>query len=175
MGVAKDQNGCRFLQRKFEEGGAAAIAAVFPEILDNLIELMIDPFGNYLIQKLLDRCSEEQRLQVKAAGAPVSVGYVQSGHCWACKTGVLPWAVLDALQGMGAASGRSSPRICLCTTPAAVQSVLYFQPVRAKGIVHSFVPLQSGWWCCLAHARPLTTFTLHRACSQVSWETAKQD
>ena len=68
VGVAKDQNGCRFLQRKFEEGGAAAIAAVFPEILDNLIELMIDPFGNYLIQKLLDRCSEEQRLQVRQRG-----------------------------------------------------------------------------------------------------------
>ena len=64
LSVAKDQNGCRFLQRKFDEGGAAAIALVFPEVLDNLIELMVDPFGNYLIQKLLDRCSEEQRLQV---------------------------------------------------------------------------------------------------------------
>ena len=64
LSVAKDQNGCRFLQRKFDEGGAASIALVFPEVLDNLIELMVDPFGNYLIQKLLDRCSEEQRLQV---------------------------------------------------------------------------------------------------------------
>ena len=64
LSVAKDQNGCRFLQRKFDEGGAASIAMVFPEVLDNLIELMVDPFGNYLIQKLLDRCSEEQRLQV---------------------------------------------------------------------------------------------------------------
>lgn len=63
--VAKDQNGCRFLQRKFDEGGASAIAQVFPEILDNLIDLMTDPFGNYLTQKLLDRCSEEQRLQVQ--------------------------------------------------------------------------------------------------------------
>ena len=62
--MAKDQNGCRFLQRKFDEGGAASIAMVFPEVLDNLIELMVDPFGNYLIQKLLDRCCEEQRLQV---------------------------------------------------------------------------------------------------------------
>ena len=62
--VAKDQNGCRFLQRKFDEGGALAIALVFPEILNNLIELMTDPFGNYLTQKLLDRCSEDQRLQV---------------------------------------------------------------------------------------------------------------
>ena len=31
---------------------------------------MVDPFGNYLIQKLLDRCSEEQRLQVLRAVAP---------------------------------------------------------------------------------------------------------
>lgn len=62
--VAKDQNGCRFLQRKFDEGGASAIAQVFPEILDSLIDLMTDPFGNYLTQKLLDRCSEDQRLQV---------------------------------------------------------------------------------------------------------------
>jgi len=34
------------------------------EILEKLVDLMMDPFGNYLIQKLLDRCSEEQRLQV---------------------------------------------------------------------------------------------------------------
>ena len=64
LAVAKDQNGCRFLQRKFDEGGAAAIGAVLPEVLEHLIELMMDPFGNYLIQKLLDRCSEDQRLAV---------------------------------------------------------------------------------------------------------------
>eukprot|EP00798_Chlamydomonas_sp_ICE-L_P020343 gene20343-27105_t len=52
MTVAKDQNGCRFLQRKFDEGGATAIAVVFPEILDNIVLLMSDPFGNYLVQKL---------------------------------------------------------------------------------------------------------------------------
>ena len=66
MSVAKDQNGCRFLQRKFDEGGPAAIQAVLPEVLEHLIDLMMDPFGNYLIQKLLDRCSEEQRLAVRA-------------------------------------------------------------------------------------------------------------
>lgn len=63
--MAKDQNGCRFLQRKFDEGGATAIGAVLPEVLEHLIDLMMDPFGNYLIQKLLDRCSEDQRMQVR--------------------------------------------------------------------------------------------------------------
>ena len=37
---------------------------MLPEILGHLMELMVDPFGNYLIQKLLDRCDEAQRLQV---------------------------------------------------------------------------------------------------------------
>lgn len=67
--VAQDQNGCRFLQRKFDEGGPASISLVFQEVLDHLVELMMDPFGNYLIQKLLDRCSEEQRLQVLKAAS----------------------------------------------------------------------------------------------------------
>lgn len=67
--VAQDQNGCRFLQRKFDEGGAQTIAHVFPEILENIVHLMKDPFGNYLIQKLLDRCSEDQRTQVVKAVA----------------------------------------------------------------------------------------------------------
>ena len=34
------------------------------QVLAHLVELMTDPFGNYLIQKLLDRCSEQQRSEV---------------------------------------------------------------------------------------------------------------
>eukprot|EP00210_Caulerpa_lentillifera_P000590 g571.t1 len=67
--VAQDQNGCRFLQRKFDEGGAQSIAKVFTEIIANIVPLMKDPFGNYLIQKLLDRCSEPQRTEVVKAVA----------------------------------------------------------------------------------------------------------
>lgn len=67
--VAQDQNGCRFLQRKFDEGGSQAISKVFSEIISSIIPLMKDPFGNYLIQKLLDRCSESQRTEVVKAVA----------------------------------------------------------------------------------------------------------
>ena len=81
MAVAKDQNGCRFLQRKFDEGGAAAIQAVLPEVLEHLIELMMDPFGNYLIQKLLDRCSEEQRLAVRSI-APSLIDALTLANGW---------------------------------------------------------------------------------------------
>lgn len=81
MAVAKDQNGCRFLQRKFDEGGPAAIQAVLPEVLEHLIDLMMDPFGNYLVQKLLDRCSEEQRLAVCFPPASVNGLSKASGLC----------------------------------------------------------------------------------------------
>lgn len=67
--AAKDQAGCRFLQKKFDEGGPASIEVVFSEILADILDLMMDPFGNYLIQKLLDRCSEEQRLEVLKASS----------------------------------------------------------------------------------------------------------
>jgi len=62
--MAKDQNGGRFLQRMFDEGRMEDIQMIFNEIIGHVVELMMSPFGNYLIQKLLDVCSEEQRLQI---------------------------------------------------------------------------------------------------------------
>ncbi|KAJ0988608.1 hypothetical protein J5N97_006964 [Dioscorea zingiberensis] len=61
--IAKDQHGCRFLQRKFDEG-KDQVDKIFNGIIDHVAELMTDPFGNYLIQKLLDVCSEEQRMSI---------------------------------------------------------------------------------------------------------------
>ncbi|CAA7047918.1 unnamed protein product [Microthlaspi erraticum] len=37
---------------------------VFNELIPHVVELMVDPFGNYLMQKLLDVCNEEQRTQI---------------------------------------------------------------------------------------------------------------
>ncbi|OVA16403.1 zinc finger protein [Macleaya cordata] len=65
--MAKDQNGCRFLQRKFTEGTAEDINKIFFEIIDHIVELMTDPFGNYLVQKLLEVCNEVQRMQILRA------------------------------------------------------------------------------------------------------------
>ncbi|KAK7246760.1 hypothetical protein RIF29_41630 [Crotalaria pallida] len=62
--IAKDQYGCRFLQRMFDEGTPEDIELIFNEIIDHVVELMLNPFGNYLMQKLLDVCNEEQRMQI---------------------------------------------------------------------------------------------------------------
>ncbi|KAL9247643.1 hypothetical protein vseg_021056 [Gypsophila vaccaria] len=62
--MAKDQHGCRFLQKKFEDGSFEDLHTIFNEIIDHVVELMTNPFANYLIQKLLDVCSEEQRMKI---------------------------------------------------------------------------------------------------------------
>ncbi|KAL0826083.1 hypothetical protein Bca101_049760 [Brassica carinata] len=62
--MAKDQHGCRFLQRIFDEGTPVDALVIFNEVIPHVVELMMDPFGNYLMQKLLDVCNEEQRTQI---------------------------------------------------------------------------------------------------------------
>ncbi|KAJ0077769.1 hypothetical protein Patl1_37015 [Pistacia atlantica] len=62
--IAKDQHGCRFLQKMFDEGSQQNVQIIFDEIIDHVVELMMNPFGNYLMQKLLEVCNEEQRMQI---------------------------------------------------------------------------------------------------------------
>lgn len=63
--LAKDQYGCRFLQKRIDENVVTNHAVrvsnfetIFNEIHTLFYELIIDPFGNYLIQKLIDYCDE---------------------------------------------------------------------------------------------------------------------
>ncbi|KAK2984652.1 hypothetical protein RJ640_006635 [Escallonia rubra] len=62
--MAKDQRGCRFLQKIFDAGNLQDVQIIFNEIIGHVVELMTNPFGNYLVQKLLDICAEEQRMMI---------------------------------------------------------------------------------------------------------------
>ncbi|CAH8306842.1 unnamed protein product [Eruca vesicaria subsp. sativa] len=62
--MAKDQHGCRSLQRILEDGNFLDTKIIFNEVIPHVVELMINPFGNYLMQKLLDVCNEEQRTMI---------------------------------------------------------------------------------------------------------------
>ncbi|KAL1902158.1 hypothetical protein Cpir12675_000058 [Ceratocystis pirilliformis] len=59
--LCKDQHGCRYLQRRLEEHNPDITHAIWTETNQHVVELMTDPFGNYLCQKLLESCSEEER------------------------------------------------------------------------------------------------------------------
>uniref|UniRef100_A0A0D9XZE8 PUM-HD domain-containing protein n=1 Tax=Leersia perrieri TaxID=77586 RepID=A0A0D9XZE8_9ORYZ len=62
--LAKDQNGCRSLQRLFTEGTTDDVKQVFDGIIEYIGELVVDPFGNYLIQKLLEECNHDQKMHI---------------------------------------------------------------------------------------------------------------
>jgi len=51
--LCKDQHGCRFLQRKLEENNPRITEIIFNEVYPHIVELMTDPFGNYLCQKVI--------------------------------------------------------------------------------------------------------------------------
>lgn len=62
--LAKDQYGCRFFQRALEVEPKEFIDLIFSEVLQHVAHLMLDPYGNYVIQKLVEVCSEDQRTQI---------------------------------------------------------------------------------------------------------------
>ncbi|KAJ7830916.1 ARM repeat-containing protein [Mycena olivaceomarginata] len=59
--LCKDQHGCRYLQKKLEEGSAEHRDMIFRETFGHFADLMTDPFNNYLCQKLLEYSTDEQR------------------------------------------------------------------------------------------------------------------
>ncbi|KAL7313825.1 hypothetical protein PS15m_007515 [Mucor circinelloides] len=80
--LCKDQNGCRFLQKKIEEkeNGDKYLEIVFDEIHPHFTELMTDPFGNYLCQKMLEKCNHEQRTVIVETVAPELVKIALNMH-----------------------------------------------------------------------------------------------
>lgn len=58
--VAKDEQGCRFLQKKVDERNPIDIEMILSEVIDDLHELMRHQSANHLIQKLIGALNEEQ-------------------------------------------------------------------------------------------------------------------
>ncbi|KAL2852480.1 hypothetical protein BJY01DRAFT_232537 [Aspergillus pseudoustus] len=80
-GLCKDQHGCRYLQRKLEERSPDHVQLIFDETHLHVVELMTDPFGNYLCQKLLEYSNDDQRTALinSAAHQLVKIALNQHG------------------------------------------------------------------------------------------------
>lgn len=78
--LCRDQYGCRFLQKKLEEGIPTQCDMIFSETFPYFAELMTDPFGNYLCQKLLEHCTDAQRDQIVEAISPDLVAISLNMH-----------------------------------------------------------------------------------------------
>ncbi|XP_052190626.1 pumilio homolog 12-like isoform X2 [Diospyros lotus] len=64
VNLAKDQFGCRLLQKKFENPKEDEIEMAVSEVVSHTGELIRDQFGNYLIQKLMKVGNEKQRSRI---------------------------------------------------------------------------------------------------------------
>lgn len=61
-----DQHGSRFIQQRLEQGQDEDRATVLAEIEPDTFALMMDVFGNYVIQKLFEVCNQGQKVQLAA-------------------------------------------------------------------------------------------------------------
>ncbi len=57
--IAKDNNGCRFLQQKMNEMPLVVLQNIFQQSLPSIAELCNDAFGNFFVQKLVELLSKE--------------------------------------------------------------------------------------------------------------------
>jgi hypothetical protein len=54
VAMSKEQRGCRLLQQAIERGASDILEQILAEVRQHLVFLMVDPFGNYLFQKLVE-------------------------------------------------------------------------------------------------------------------------
>lgn len=62
--LSRDQVGCRLVQQALDEEGPMAATAILNEGLPFWGEAMVDPFGNYLFQKILEKVTAEERIML---------------------------------------------------------------------------------------------------------------
>lgn len=65
-----DQHGCRYLQKKLEDRDPTHLDQIFSEVYPHVVDLMTDPFGNYLVQRLIEYSGPNQLLLIVEAVGP---------------------------------------------------------------------------------------------------------
>ena len=78
--LAHEQNGCRFLQDQLDLRVKAHIDLIFEAVGIDVVPLAMDPFGNYLIQKLVQYGTVEQRVSLVNGAAPSLITIALNVH-----------------------------------------------------------------------------------------------
>ncbi|KAM7208626.1 Pumilio y domain family member 4 [Naviculisporaceae sp. PSN 640] len=78
--LCKDQHGCRYLQKQLETKNPEHVRMIWLETNQHVVELMTDPFGNYLCQKLLEYCNDDERTTLIENAAPDMVRIALNQH-----------------------------------------------------------------------------------------------
>jgi hypothetical protein len=139
--AAKDQLGCRTLQRLFDmPWPTPEVQETYAQLFPALPELMADAYGNFLVQKLLDVAPDAARLDMTQLVAPhlPSIAVTPHGTFAAQK-------LVDSLRGpeerIAVCTGLASSIVPLCTDANGAHVV---QKVIAAVGVRDRLPLVRG-------------------------------
>jgi Pumilio-family RNA binding repeat len=78
--LCRDQNGCRHLQSELNSRDEDTIEVIYQGAKPYFADLMSDPFGNYLCQKLLETCNDAQRTELVKIITPTIVTISLNQH-----------------------------------------------------------------------------------------------
>jgi len=78
--LCRDQNGCRHLQAELATRDEETVEVIYNGAKPYFPDLMSDPFGNYLCQKLLETCNDSQRTELVKIIAPTIVSISLNQH-----------------------------------------------------------------------------------------------
>ena len=62
--LGKDQGACRYIQKLLNDNPIETIKVLYYPICQNVLQLINDPFGNYLIQKIITYLNSEQLYEI---------------------------------------------------------------------------------------------------------------
>ena len=68
--MGKDQGACRYIQKLLNDNPIETINILYIPICKNVLQLINDPFGNYLIQKIITFLNDEQLYEILKIIAP---------------------------------------------------------------------------------------------------------
>lgn len=113
--LSRDQVGCRLLQQSLDEDGPEAATAILREGLFFLGDLMTDPFGNYLFQKILEKISEEELLLLVESVSPRLVNAALNLHGTRSVQKVVEMSVtkMEAQMVVTRSLSSSAARLCI--------------------------------------------------------------
>ncbi|KAK1269473.1 hypothetical protein QJS04_geneDACA022773 [Acorus gramineus] len=62
--MVKHQRWCRFLQERFEGVNPDEDDMIFHGVISHVVEFMVDTYGNFLMQKVMEVCREDQWMRI---------------------------------------------------------------------------------------------------------------
>ena len=122
--LSRDQVGCRLLQQALDEEGTTASTLILNEGISFWGEAMVDPFGNYLFQKILEKITVEQRIVLIKSVSSRLVNATLNLHGTRSVQKVVELCAMDEAlypDAMDPSDGNASDILTRALTPAAAR------------------------------------------------------